>query len=121
MLEERNREGATVFLSSHVLSEVGRYCKNAAVIREGKLLISDSVRGLAHTGVKRVTLKGVSALPQSEKVRDVKWENDTVSFLYGGEVGMLIKELALLEFEDINVSDPDLEEVFMHYYTKEDT
>lgn len=38
ILQERNKEGATIFLSSHVLSEVQRYCKNAAIIREGRLL-----------------------------------------------------------------------------------
>ena len=43
LLKERNRDGATVFLSSHVLSEVQKYCTHAAVIREGRLLISDSV------------------------------------------------------------------------------
>ena len=42
LLKERNEEGATVFLSSHILSEVQRYCKHAAVVREGSLLISDS-------------------------------------------------------------------------------
>ena len=48
LLKERNDEGATVFLSSHVLSEIGRYCKSAAVIREGRILVSDSVQTLGN-------------------------------------------------------------------------
>ncbi|MFO7160325.1 MAG: ABC transporter ATP-binding protein [[Clostridium] cellulosi] len=119
ILKERNEEGATIFLSSHVLSEVGRYCKHAAVIRDGRLLVSDSVEKLGHTGVKRVTLQGINALPKMENVRDVKYENNSVNFLYSGQADTLIRELSKLSFDDITITDPDLEEVFMHYYTKE--
>ena len=121
ILKERNEEGATVFLSSHVLSEIGRYCKSAAVIREGRILVSDSVARLGHTGVKRVTLRGVRDFPEIQDVRDVKFErgNDTVTFLYGGKVTELMAELSRLSFEDLTVCDPDLDEVFLHYYAKE--
>ena len=46
LLEERRREGATVFLSSHVLYEVQRYCTRAAIIREGRLVIEGTVEAL---------------------------------------------------------------------------
>ena len=120
ILEERNKEGATVFLSSHVLSEVARYCKSAAIIREGRILVCDSVRNLAHTGVKQVTLRNASALPDTKNIRNVKKEGDVTSFLYSGESAMLIKELSGLHFDDVTVSDPALDEVFMHYYTREE-
>ena len=120
ILGERNDEGATVFLSSHVLSEIGRYCKRAAVIREGKLLVSDSVSRLGHTGVKRVTLRGVSGTLNMANAKDIKWENDTVNFLYSGKARELAQELCRLDFEDVSICDPDLDEVFMHYYAKEE-
>ena len=119
LLKERNEEGATVFLSSHVLSEVQRYCKHAAVIREGRLLACDSVEKLGHTGAKRVTLRGVAAAPELEHIRDVKTSPDTVSFLYGGKADRLIKVLSALPITDITIAEPDLEEIFMHYYAKE--
>ena len=120
LLQERNEDGATVFLSSHVLSEVQRYCKHAAVIREGRLLACDSVEKLGHTGAKRVTLRGVTNVPELEHIRDVKTSADAVSFLYGGKADRLIKELSALPITDITIAEPDLEEVFMHYYAKED-
>lgn len=120
ILTERNRNGATVFLSSHVLSEVARYCKRAAVIRDGRILIADEVTKLGHTGVKRITLRGISAIPDFTGIKDVKTENGAVSFLYSGDTKYLIGMLGRYEFEDINITDPDLEEVFMHYYAKED-
>lgn len=120
ILRERNEAGATVFLSSHVLSEVARYCKSAAVIREGSILVSDRVERLGHTGVKRVTLRGMTAIPSIDGIKDIKQENENINFLYSGDIKALISELGKLSFEDISITDPDLEEVFMHYYAKED-
>lgn len=120
ILKERNDNGATVFLSSHILSEVGRYCKNAAVIRKGKILVSDSVEKLGHTGVKRVSLRGIANIPETINAKNIKFENGTAQFLYSGEMNLLIKELSNISFDDINITDPDLDEVFMHYYAKED-
>lgn len=120
LLQERNEDGATVFLSSHVLPEVQRYCKHAAVIREGRLLACDSVEKLGHTGAKRVTLRGVAAAPELEHIRDVKVSAEGVSFLYGGKADRLIKALSALPITDITIAEPDLEEIFMHYYAKED-
>lgn len=118
ILQERNREGATVFLSSHILSEVARYCKHAAVIRGGHLLVCDKTESLGHTGVKRVTLRGATEVPPLENMRDIKAENDTVRFLYSGKADTLIRELSNVSFEDITVTDPELDEVFLHYYAE---
>ena len=96
LLKERNENGATVFLSSHILSEVQRYCKRAAVIREGKLLVCDSVEKLGHTGAKRVTLRGVSQAPALAQIRDVRIGQDAVSFLYSGKPGQLLRILSLI-------------------------
>ena len=116
ILKERNQEGATVFLSSHILSEVQRYCSHAAIIREGRLLAADRVECLGHTGAKRVTLCGVDKTPSLDGIKDIKAENGTVSFLYSGAPGCLLKGLLEMEITDITVAEPDMEEVFMHYY-----
>ena len=120
ILKERNERGATVFLSSHVLSEVGKYCKRAAIISGGRLLASDTVDNLAHTGVKRVTLKGVATTELDPDFKDVRLDGENVSFLFEGKSELLIAKLAGMRFEDVNISDPDLEEVFMHYYTRKE-
>lgn len=54
ILRERNEQGASIFLSSHVLSEIQRNCKRAAIIREGRVIACDSVEGLSQTNTKRV-------------------------------------------------------------------
>lgn len=119
LLKERNQEGATVFLSSHVLSEVQRYCSHAAVIRDGKILVSDSVEHLGNTEAKRVTVRGIRELPDLEKIRDAEVSEDAVSFLYGGRPDALLKALSGLPVTDLTITEPDLEEVFIHYYEEE--
>lgn len=119
ILQARNAEGATIFLSSHVLSEVAKYCRSAAVISSGRILVSDSMDKLSHTGVKRVTLKGITELPAMKNMKDVVAEEDSVRFLYHADPKLLLQELSALSFRDVTITDPDLEEIFLHYYEKE--
>ncbi len=116
LLKERNQEGATIFLSSHILSEVQRYCRHAAVIREGTILITDSVENLGHTGAKRITLRGIEQAPALANIKDIKTTADSVSFLYSGTPDILLKALVPLPITDITIAEPDLEEIFLHYY-----
>ncbi len=119
LLKERNEAGATVFLSSHVLSEVQRYCRHAAIIREGRLLACGSVEALGHTDVRRVTLRGVSTAPSLPGVRGAKPLPEGVTFLYSGPPRELLSALAALPVSDVAIAEPDLEEVFLHFYAKE--
>ena len=119
ILSERNKEGATIFLSSHVLSEVEKYCKKAAVIKEGRILVEDSVEKLAHTGIKKVTVAGALSIDESTHIKDVTIESDSTAFLFSGDPSDLLNYLLSLKVTDFSVTDPDLEEVFMHYYRKE--
>ena len=120
ILEERNAQGTTVFLSSHVLSEVQRHCKRAAVIRAGRLLACDSTKSLGHGDAKRVTVRGLENPPALENIRDVKRSGDTLSFLYSGTPQALLQALAGQPITDLEIAQPDLEEIFLHYYEREE-
>ncbi|MCI8494843.1 MAG: ABC transporter ATP-binding protein [Lachnospiraceae bacterium] len=119
ILEERNTNGATIFVSSHILSEIQRYCRHAAVIRKGRLLALDSTERLGHTDTKRVTLKGVNALPNLPHIKNITTDGDTLSFLYDGKLKELLNALTALPLTDISITEPDLEEIFLHYYEEE--
>lgn len=119
MLREQNEKGATVFLSSHILSEVSRYCSRAVIIREGRVVAADTIDALGSSDVKRVTLKGADSLPQLEGIGAIARDGQSVSFLYRGDIRLLIQALAGISFEDVTVVDPPLDEVFMHYYAEE--
>ena len=119
IIRERNQSGATVFLSSHVLSEIQRNCSRAAIIREGKMIVCDSVDALAKTNAKRVTMQGNAELNGLEGIRDRVDMDKTVSFLYSGDMNILLERLSAGHITDLNISEPDLEEIFLHYYEKD--
>ena len=125
ILAERQKEGGTVFLSSHNLSEIARYCNRAAIIREGRILVTESVEQLAHTGIKRVALRGISGAANIEQVcsfdgiRDASFAEGTLKFLYSGKVGALLSHLASADPTDVSITDPELDEILLSYYGKE--
>lgn len=119
IIRERNRNGTTVFLSSHVLSEIQRNCTRAAIIREGRIIACGSVDALAKTNTKRVTVHGAVTLRDVVGIRDRKESDGVVSFLYSGDINRLLQALAAGQITDLSVSEPDLEEVFLHYYEKD--
>ena len=118
ILQEKNREGVTVFLSSHVLSEIQRHCSQAAIIREGRVIACDTVDRLARSNARRVTLRGSFSREALPEAKDWKEEGDTVSFLYSGDINRLTKILADADLKDLSVAEPDLEEIILHYYEK---
>ena len=118
ILRERNREGNTVFLSSHVLSEIQRNCRRAAIIREGRLIACDSVEALSKTNAKRVTVHGELDIEKLPGVRDIQPLGGGASFLFGGDINALVGQLAACRLTDLSVAEPDLEEIFLHYYTE---
>ena len=59
-------------------------------------------------------------MPDVKDARDMRLENGVANFLYSGKATYLTRELSKLDFEDVNISDPELDEVFIHYYTREE-
>jgi ABC-2 type transport system ATP-binding protein len=119
ILKERSRRGVTIFLSSHVLSEIQRNCSRAAVIREGRIIACGSVEELAKTNAKRVSVTGLVDLKGLDGVRDLQTGERSASFLYNGALNDLLLKLYVGQVQDLSISDPDLEEIFRHYYEKE--
>ncbi len=118
ILRECHRAGVTIFLSSHILSEVQRNCSRAAVIREGEIIACDSVEALSKSSAKCVSVLGRVELGGLDGVRDLKTGEGTASFLYSGEMDRLMRRLAEGSITDLNISEPDLEEIFLHFYEK---
>ncbi len=118
ILRERNRAGATILLSSHVLSEIQHNCTRAAIIRDGRIIACNSVDALSKTSAKRVTVHGIVDLENLNGIRDRKETKGSVSFLYSGDMGSLLHTLSSGQVNDITVTEPDLEEIFLHYYEK---
>ena len=119
ILKERNKQGTTVFLSSHVLSEIQRNCTRAAIIRDGRIIACDSVDALSKTTAKRITVHGQVNLDKLDGIRDRKESMDSVSFLFSGDIHDLLQTLSTCRVSDLTITEPDLEEIFLHYYEKD--
>lgn len=122
ILEEKNKQGASIFLSSHVLGEIGRFCEKAAVIREGKIIACDTIENFSRAGYKIIKLIDVAEV---QKVCEIKgvfnsyMDGKDLIFSYSGDIKNLLSQLCGISFRDILVSDPDFEDSVMHYYTRE--
>lgn len=101
LIQEYVAQGATCLLSTHVLSEVKKYCKRVAIMKEGKVLQVDAVSNITKSNVKKIKL-----------VRNGKSEE----YIYKGDLNELYQELMGKNLEDVLIEDPSLDEIFMHYY-----
>lgn len=116
ILKEYHAQGMTVFLSSHILSEIQRNCTRAAIIREGRIIACGSVEALSQTNAKRVHIQGDADLHTLPGIRDLQQTDGGSSFLYSGDIDALLAELSRHHLLDVSIAEPDLEEIFMHYY-----
>ena len=122
ILKEENSRGATVFFSSHVLSEVQKLCDRVAILKEGQLIGIQSIKELRESGYKKVTLSAKEAIPRDffhlSGIANYAETADktSVSFMYNGNITAIIDKLHLLHLDDVLLEEPSLEEIFMHYY-----
>lgn len=116
ILREKNEKGTTIFLSSHILSEIKNNCSRAAIIREGRIIACDSIENLSQTNTKHVTVKGRVDLSKLQGVYDLQYSGDMMNFLFDGDIGELIALLSKTEISDLTISEPELETIFMNYY-----
>ncbi len=124
LLKEENAKGATILFSSHILGEVQKLCDRVAIIKDGTIVKVEQIKTLLENSTKRFKLELVNTPDASafdiDGVGDLAIANHSVSFLYRGRVNDITKILAEQDLIDFLVEEPDLEEIFMHYYQKED-
>ncbi|MFA9428326.1 ABC transporter ATP-binding protein [Natronorubrum sp. A-ect3] len=124
-LEEERDAGKTIFLSSHILSEVQRVCDRVGIIREGKLVALEDIEVLLERGGKQVWVHLAEPVDReqftTDDMIDVEVVDSTVRFTYTGEYNALIAHLARFDIEDIDIGDPQLDDIFKHYYGDEAT
>ncbi len=116
---ENNKAGATVFMSSHVLPEVKKYCGHVGIIKEGRLIQTDTVENLTKTGLRRIKVTGLSELSGLNGMKDIKQTANEIEFSYTGDMKLLLHKLSELPVSDLLITEPSLEDVFMHFYEEE--
>lgn len=120
-ITEAADEGRTVFLSSHVLSEVGRVAHRVGLIREGRVIAVKRVDELRDRSLHLVDVQFVEApetisLVSTSGVQASEWRGDTLHLEVSGSLDPLIGELSNHPLRDLSVREPDLEESFLNFY-----
>ncbi len=121
LLREVAAEGRTVFLSSHILSEVQRLADRVAIIREGTLELVDAVEKLRARAFVRVEATFAKVPPKKAfagvpGVRELERRGPVVLFALEGSADPLIKALARYEVLALDSHEADLEDFFLALY-----
>jgi ABC-2 type transport system ATP-binding protein len=123
IVREATAEGRTVFLSSHVLSEVERMADRVGIIREGRLVDLLEVDTLKTHALRRFELDFARPVPAAVFERlpgvfEVAVSGGVVRCSVQGSVDPLIKAAAGYELVNLVSHEPDLEEIFLAYYRR---
>lgn len=121
LVREENKRGATVLFSSHILGEVQRLCSRVGIIKEGKLIKIEKLSELMQSTTKRFKLNSVKKLDTKlinavKGVSELTQDEGEVNFLFRGHLGDITKLIAKLDLTNLEITEPDLEEIFLHYY-----
>lgn len=120
LLNEENKKGATIFFSSHILSEVQKLCHRVAIVKEGELIDIESMETVAEKKYKRFNITSKQKVEKDffnlPGVSDLKIMDSQASFLYKGDINTIARKITQLDLADLFIDEPDLEEIFMHYY-----
>ncbi len=126
LLKEENKKGVTILFSSHILSEVQKLCDRVAIIKSGKIIKIEKISDLEKNTYKRFKIE--SAAPIGDKmfaglkgISNLETTSNSASFLFRGDINDVIKVAVRLNLTNMLIEEPDLEEIFLHYYqTDED-
>ena len=121
VIREAKAEGRTIFLSSHILSEVEKTCDRVAIIREGQLAKVDRVEALRDLAHHQVELRfsgdvPVGAFAAIPGVSEVTTEDHTLRMRVSGSIAPVVREAARYELLDFVSREPSLEETFLARY-----
>ena len=121
LIADSRRSGTTVFLSSHVMSEVERLCDRVAVIREGRLIALERVDALKARAVRRLEIRFAAPVPEAAfsglpGVTDLAVDGPVLRCATTGSLDPLMKAANRFEIRDILASEPSLEEIVLAVY-----
>ncbi|HUZ14816.1 MAG TPA: ABC transporter ATP-binding protein [Gaiellaceae bacterium] len=121
LLREVRAQGRTVFLSSHTLSEVERVTDRLAILRQGRLVVVDSLENLRKIAVQRLEIEFAQPVGADEfrglpGVKEVNVNGRTVTIGFEGSADPVVKAVAAFDVLAIHPREDDLEEIFLRYY-----
>jgi ABC-2 type transport system ATP-binding protein len=122
VIREEGRDGRTVLLSSHILSEVEALCDRVTIIREGRAVETGTLAGMRHLTRTSIQVDlagpavGLDTLPG---VHDLRAHNGTVRFdVDTAELDAVLRQLTAVGIRSLTSQPPTLEELFLRHYDR---
>ncbi|MCG8606117.1 ABC transporter ATP-binding protein, partial [bacterium] len=122
LVKETQKDGSTIFFSSHNLPEVEKICDQVAIIRHGELVAFEKLETLRKKRYRRLRIlvrEGIEPL-EITGAELLSHQDGRYEFLVKGDIQAVLKSVSALPVEDVVFPEPDLEEVFMTYYQQEE-
>lgn len=123
-LQEECNNGKTIFFSSHILSEVQRISDRVGIIRNGEIVTLEDIDSLLKRSGKQVWIHFAEPVEKDSFITDEMIEaemaDNSIRFTYTGEVQSLLEHLVSFNLEDVDIGDPQLDDIFKHYYGNND-
>lgn len=120
LIKEENKKGTTVFFSSHTLSVVQKICNRIGIIKDGEMVKIESYESIKKKQIKKIYLEAEEIIKPNqfgnELFDDLKINKNVAEFYYKGNINQLFAELSHIKINDFSMSEPELEEIFMHFY-----
>jgi ABC-2 type transport system ATP-binding protein len=124
MMLETKQDGRTVFLSSHVLSEVQAICDRVGILRDGQLKAVEDIEKLTRVDFRHVELRFRDAIPQAwqarlsqlEGVKQLEMNGKSLKMRLIGDFDPLLRAVNDGYLEDIHIHEPSLEDIFLAFY-----
>lgn len=124
LLIEENQKGATILFSSHILGEIQRLCDRVAIIKEGKIIKLEKISTLQENNYKKFRIETTVKVDKDyfnlTGVNKLETKENTVNFLFKGNINTIMQKISSIEISNIWIEEPDLEEIFIHYYSEEE-
>lgn len=118
LLKDEQKKGTTIFFSSHVLSEVQKFCTKIGLIKDGKLIRETKAEDFTDVGYRQVRIESDEDIDFSglKGTAGIERIGNTIQFMYSGNPNELIKLIGHSVIKSIHIEEPELESVFMHYF-----
>lgn len=122
ILKKEKESGVTIFFSSHILREVKKVCDRVAIIRDGKIIKVEQVENLVNVDFSIVKIKAenIGDIISGLECKIIEKNGENIKFIYSGDINELIKKISKHDITKLFIEEPEIEDIFMHYYKSEE-
>ena len=117
IINEEKQKGKTIFFSSHILNEIKRICDTVAIIKNGRIIKVDRIENLKDSTLIKIKVESdeIEEIKKELNLKEFTQNQNEIEFVYK-DINELINKFSKFKINKLLIEEPDIEEIFMHYY-----